>query len=269
LKKFEFVHEPAKTDCIGCHSGHGADNVKMLKADAPELCYPCHEKIKNMAENAKYKHSVVSTEDGCLKCHTPHASTVKYNLKAAPMTLCMSCHDKPVNVSQDKTIESFAAQTKGRKFLHGPVAQKDCQGCHITHGSEHFRLLEKEYPPQFYAPFSKDNYELCFSCHPDSLVLSKETGELTDFRNGRLNLHYLHVNKAERGRTCRSCHETHASNLPKHIRDSVPYGKWDLPIGFTKSETGGTCKPGCHVPVTYDRKSPVDYSSEGISSGDE
>ncbi len=144
--------------------------------------------------------------------------------------------------------------------MHGPVGQKDCRGCHSIHGSEHFRLLAKEYPPQFYAPFSKDNYELCFSCHPESLVLTRETDNLTNFRNGNLNLHYLHVNKSRRGRTCRSCHATHASNLPKHIRASVPYGKWELPVGFTKSETGGNCKSGCHLPKDYDRNSPVDYS---------
>jgi len=269
LTKFEFVHEPVRTDCAGCHSGHGADNPKMLKASAPELCYPCHEEIKNIAENAKYNHTIVRETDGCLKCHTPHASTVKYGLKAAPMTLCMSCHDKPVDLSKDKVLKAFSSEIANRKFLHGPVAQKDCKGCHISHGSEYFRLLVKEYPPQFYAPFSKDNYDLCFSCHPDSLVLTKETANLTDFRNGRLNLHYLHVNKAERGRTCRSCHETHASNLPKHVSETVPYGKWDLPIGFTKSETGGTCKPGCHVPASYDRKSPVDYSSSSATSSGE
>jgi predicted CXXCH cytochrome family protein len=129
--------------------------------------------------------------------------------------------------------------------------------------------LVKEYPPQFYAPFSRDKYDLCFSCHPDSLVLTKETTDLTDFRNGKLNLHYLHVNKAERGRTCRSCHETHASNLPKHVSETVPYGRWNMPIGFTKSETGGSCKPGCHVPYNYDRKAPVDYSSNNKSSSSE
>jgi predicted CXXCH cytochrome family protein len=266
LTKFEFIHEPVRTDCAGCHSGHGADNPNMLKATAPELCYPCHEEIKNTAENAKYNHTIVQETGGCLKCHTPHASRVKYGLKAAPMTLCMSCHDKPVDLSKDKVLKAFSSEIANRKFLHGPVAQKDCKGCHISHGSEHFRLLVKEYPPQFYAPFSIENYDLCFSCHPDSLVLKKETENLTDFRNGRLNLHYLHVNKAERGRTCRSCHETHASNLPKHISETVPYGKWNMPIGFTKSETGGTCKPGCHMPTPYDRESPVDYSSGGTSN---
>ncbi|MHC4259770.1 MAG: cytochrome c3 family protein [Planctomycetota bacterium] len=259
LEKFEFVHEPARNRCVGCHDAHGANNAMMVKAEAPELCYPCHEDIEKMAEAAEYKHSIVNKQGACLNCHTPHASTIQNCLKEDPMALCISCHDKPIGVTKDVILPPFTAEMKDKKFLHGPLRQKDCKGCHISHGGEHFRLLAKEYPPQFYAPFAKENYELCFSCHQETIVLTKHTNELTDFRNGDLNLHYLHVNKPRRGRTCRSCHATHASNLPKHIRKSVPYGMWDLPIQFEKTETGGSCKPGCHLPFAYDRESPASY----------
>ena len=260
LEKFEFVHKPATGDCAGCHDPHGADNWKMLKSPAPQMCYPCHEEISKTAETSRYKHSVFTKDDGCLKCHTPHASTVKYILKNDPATLCMTCHSKPLGVSKDEVLPAFTDELKDKKFMHGPVAEKDCNGCHKTHGSDHFRLLIEKYPPEFYSPFAEKNYKLCFTCHEETLVQTQRTTKLTDFRNGNLNLHYLHVNKAERGRTCRSCHQTHASNLPKHIRASVPYGMWDLPIQFEKSETGGSCKPGCHIAKPYDRKSPVDYS---------
>ena len=230
----------------------------MLKADAPELCYPCHDKIKTIAETSKHKHLAVTEKDGCLHCHTPHASTVQFMLKEAPMSLCVSCHDKPVKMEGGPPVASFTEQIKGKKYLHGPVAQKDCTGCHATHGSEYFRLLVKDYPSLFYAPFSPDKYALCFSCHPESLVLTERTSALTDFRNGDLSLHYMHVNKP-RGRTCRSCHATHASDLPKLIRDSVPYGTWNLPIQFQKTDTGGGCRPGCHQPLTYDRQTPATY----------
>jgi len=258
LSQFEFVHEPAKNDCIGCHNPHGAANPKMLKADAPDLCYPCHKDIQKVAQTSKHKHTAVTEKGGCLHCHTPHASTVQFILKDAPMSLCETCHNEPVKTENGPPVPSFTAQIKDKKFLHGPVAQKDCTGCHATHGSDHFRLLAKDYPQAFYAPFSPGKYALCFSCHPESLVLTARTSELTDFRNGEMNLHYVHVNK-QRGRTCRSCHATHASNLPKHIRESVPYGVWNLPIQFQKTETGGGCRPGCHQPFTYDRKTPATY----------
>ena len=259
LEKFEFIHEAAKGDCVGCHDPHGADNPEMLKAEAPELCYTCHEDIKEKVDNSIIQHSVVSQKGGCLKCHTPHASTIKYILKDDPAAICQSCHDKPMGVGRDDILPSFSAEIKDKKYLHGPVKDKDCNGCHTAHGSEHFRLLNKEYPPLFYAPYAEENYELCFSCHSKDLALEDKTTKLTDFRNGNQNLHFLHVNKARRGRTCRACHETHASNLPKHIRASVPYGRWDLPIKFEKSETGGSCAPGCHKAYEYDRVAPLDY----------
>ena len=74
------------------------------------------------------------------------------------------------------------------------------------------------------------------------------------------------MNKERRGRTCRACHQTHASNLPKHIRESVSYGMWDLPVGFTKTQTGGSCSPGCHLPKDYDRENAVDYSVPPLAS---
>jgi hypothetical protein len=40
------------------------------------------------------------------------------------------------------------------------------------------------------------------------------------------------------------------------IADSVPFGKWSLPLKFVKTETGGSCAPGCHKPQSYDRKNP-------------
>lgn len=262
LKRFEYVHQPLlEGGCSSCHDPHGANNKMILKEDVPQLCYPCHEDIKLVAENAKYKHDVVTQKGGCTKCHTPHASTVRFNLKADPMSLCVSCHDKEIKTDENDIIASFSEQIEDKKFLHGPVAQKDCKACHLSHGSDHFRLLTEEYPSSFYAPFDIKNYQLCFSCHPENVVLTEQTTELTDFRNGSLNLHYLHVNKPGKGRTCRACHATHASNHPKHIREEVPFGMWNIPIGFEKTDTGGSCQPGCHKPTPYDRVSPVSYKS--------
>jgi len=117
-------------------------------------------------------------------------------------------------------------------------------------------MLRKNFPPVFYAPFDIDNYELCFNCHEKTLVLDPKTTTLTGFRNGDQNLHYVHVNK-KKGRTCRACHDAHATNNPRHIRDAVPFGAWDLPVGFSISENGGSCLPGCHQKFSYDRKEPV------------
>ena len=82
---------------------------------------------------------------------------------------------------------------------------------------------------------------------------AKGTG-VTMFRDGTKNRHALHVNK-ENGRTCRACHEVHASARPAHIREAVPYGtsNWMLEINFEASEEGGSCAPGCHQVKKYTR----------------
>ncbi len=264
LSGFEFVHKPATDNCVGCHSPHGADNDKMLRDKAPHLCFTCHDDIKNIVDNAKVPHRIVLEGESCTACHTPHASSVQNLLKAAPMDLCLKCHSEPIMKDGKQIVASFAAEVDHKKYLHGPVADKNCQGCHMTHGSQHFRLLKEEYPAKFYAPFKEENYALCFSCHPDTLVLDERTEELTNFRNGDLNLHYVHVNKERRGRTCRACHATHASDLEKHIRHSVPYGAWELPIQFHKTDDGGGCAPGCHVPLEYNRVNPVAYDPNQV-----
>jgi hypothetical protein len=76
---------------------------------------------------------------------------------------------------------------------------------------------------------------------------------LTRFRNGDQNLHYLHDNKTERGRTCRACHEVHAAKQKHQIRDAVPYGPkgWMLKVNFTQTPTGGSCAKTCYETRSY------------------
>ena len=54
--------------------------------------------------------------------------------------------------------------------------------------------------------------------------------------------------KPSRGRTCRACHEVHASKQRHQIRDGVPYGSrgWVLKLNYTRTETGGSCARTCH-----------------------
>jgi predicted CXXCH cytochrome family protein len=137
--------------------------------------------------------------------------------------------------------------------LHGPVADKDCSACHNPHGGENFRLLNHEYPAQFYSAFDPKLYALCFECHEETIVTKAETTTLTQFRNGSTNLHFVHVNKADRGRTCRACHDVHAAKQKHQLRDGVPYGSkgWILKLNYTKTPNGGSCEKTCHESRSY------------------
>jgi predicted CXXCH cytochrome family protein len=147
---------------------------------------------------------------------------------------------------------------EGRPFLHGPVRSGNCTACHDAHGSGHAALLRRDFPKAFYASFDLENYALCFDCHDKALVLTEKTTALTEFRDGARNLHYLHVNRAEKGRTCTACHDIHGSDQPKHMAAAVPFegSPWALPIQFEKTAGGGRCAPGCHAPKSYQRDQP-------------
>ena len=94
-------------------------------------------------------------------------------------------------------------------------------------------------------------------CHERTIASEEKTTTLTNFRNGDRNLHFVHVHKAAKGRTCRACHDPHATNNPKHIRDGVRSGNGVLPTNYKKTETGGSCQPGCHQKFAYDRVKEV------------
>jgi len=257
IHKAAFVHKPVSEDCTGCHNPHSAAKEFMLKAESPDLCLGCHKDKKEQISKVKVKHGALEKDKSCLNCHDAHMSQIAKNLLMEPMDLCLSCHNREYKREKGKSVSNMAKWLEENKDHHGPIKQKDCSGCHDPHGSDSFRILRNDYPPTFYKPFAVENYNLCFGCHEKSIALNPRTNKLTNFRNGMDNLHFLHVNKAVKGRTCRACHETHASNFPKHIRESVPFGTWDLPVNFEKTDNGGSCMPGCHKVKEYNRVKKV------------
>ncbi|UCC30144.1 MAG: hypothetical protein JSU86_18340 [Phycisphaerales bacterium] len=249
-------HDPATEECLACHSPHGADNRMNLREKSPDLCLDCHDGIADVMDEAAVTHDALTAGRACVSCHTPHASDVEHLLSSGPMDLCLTCHNKALTAGKRKLVDikKLLAENPVR---HGPIQQKSCTGCHNVHGGEHFRLLIEEYPSGFYSPYEEKRYALCFACHEPDMVQDAETNKLTDFRNGKQNLHYVHVHRSVKGRTCRSCHNTHASRRPKHITETVPFGEWNLPVNFEKTDTGGSCRPGCHRLYRYDRQSAV------------
>lgn len=237
----KFLHKPVATgDCGDCHDFHQSNYRYMLKGHGADLCFMCHEKGKF---DRRYPHAPI-TEGRCLGCHDPHQADVKYLLKGDGMNLCVLCHNK--------------ALFEG-KSVHKPVADGECSACHTTHGTQFPHLLKRSFPEDFYLPFDKGGYALCFGCHSNVLADDQLTDKQTNFRNGMYSMHYVHVNKDYKGRSCKVCHDPHASSQLRLISTKVAgFGRWRIPIRFTKTATGGTCVVGCHKPKSYDRIDPVD-----------
>ena len=248
----KFKHKTAES-CTNCHNPHNSAYPKLLLAKLPALCTDCHVGIRRRMDS-KVKHGAMTTTASCSACHSPHASNVEKMLLRLPYEQCMDCHSSDdTRDPKGRLLVNFKKLLAENPVQHAPVAQKDCSSCHETHGSENTRLLLAPYPPEFYAPFVPANYALCFLCHDERIVTVKETTTETRFRNGSYNLHFAHVNKADKGRICRVCHEVHASKQAFLVREGVPYGSggWILKVGFTQNPDGGTCEKTCHTAKRY------------------
>lgn len=242
IHKKKDIHPALESGCTTCHNPHGSEYGKLLVADGKELCFQCHSEISDQLQAAAVVHAPIQTGAACASCHSPHASDYPKLLTNQGTAFCTACHKNIL--------------TREMTVLHGPIRDGSCTPCHNPHGSPNPKLLVKEFPAGEYAAYTDKEYELCFTCHKRELLQFPDTSFATNFRDGERNLHYLHVNKSEKGRTCRMCHNIHGSNNTVLIADSIPFGKWNLPLKFVKTETGGSCAPGCHKPQSYDRKNP-------------
>lgn len=235
------VHPALLSGCSSCHNPHTSNFSKFLINQGDRLCFSCHPGIEEKISKSRSVHRPIRTDKACASCHLPHSSTGPKLMEKTGIEVCLGCH---------RTI----IETKRDKYLHGPINNRDCTSCHDSHGSLYRKLLVKDFPEGFYISYDEKEYELCFSCHNRDLLRYPDTSFATEFRDGNRNLHYLHVNKKDKGRSCKFCHTIHGGPLPKLIAEKVRFGNWDLPIGFSKTETGGSCAPGCHRRYTYDRK---------------
>jgi predicted CXXCH cytochrome family protein len=251
------VHQPATQSCTTCHSPHATDIPEQLKLPVDVMCLNCHTKVKDQITKARHVHGAL-TAGNCASCHDAHASNQPEELKARTDKVCLTCHEKAIGTADGRTIAAMGP-VLASKNLHGPVKAGHCSECHLPHAADQPNLLKQYFPDTFYAKFDVNNYALCFSCHNPEMVLRARTGNLTNFRDGDENLHFVHVNRDDKGRTCITCHDVHGSNLPNHMAASVPFegSNWSMPINYERMATGGSCTPGCHDKRTYDRSKPV------------
>lgn len=241
------VHPAIESGCTTCHDPHGSKNAKLLTEKGADLCFQCHGDIGDTVSHATVAHAPVASDKGCATCHSPHASDNDKLLLASEKDTCTGCHKDVI--------------TKQMTTLHGPIKEGHCTACHQPHGAENPHLLAKPFPATAYVGYTDQSYALCFGCHNPDLAKYPDTGFATNFRDGERNLHYVHVHDADKGRSCRMCHDVHGADNERLIAKSVKFGQWDLPIKYIKTENGGGCSPGCHKPYSYDRKNPGHFET--------
>jgi predicted CXXCH cytochrome family protein len=263
MAKVKFTHKALEEGCTRCHDAHGSAYPMEVKQSLQDLCLSCHETIKDSV--TAYKHPQVPTERACLACHTAHGGDLADLMRDLPVQVCMSCHREKVTTKNVELMTAMVRINDPTRFKHGPIRDGQCSGCHSIHNAGNPLLLRKAYPVQFHQRFSADKYGLCFGCHDERLVDEERTDGATNFRNGTLNLHFVHVvESGEFGRNCRVCHGTHTGRYESLIRDRVPYGNWQMSIRFRRTSTGGACETGCHPAFSYDRGNPVAPKSTAL-----
>ncbi|MFZ5759966.1 MAG: cytochrome c3 family protein [Thermodesulfobacteriota bacterium] len=257
MKGASFLHSAiTEQDCGACHLPHSSGSPGLLKGESSSLCFVCHDELKKAYDSSLNKHKALYVGQQCGNCHFAHFSEHSTLLVRPGQELCFGCH------GEDSGGRNIRQEIEGKKVVHGPVAEGQCSACHQPHGSSHAKLLNGSFPESFYAPFHPDQYDFCFRCHDKELLTAQPVGAQTAFRNGTDNLHYRHVARKQKGRTCNACHTLHASDGDKLINpDGIPFGDWKIPIRFEASATGGGCVPGCHRPLNYDRQTPIDYTT--------
>jgi predicted CXXCH cytochrome family protein len=247
-------HRPFKRGgCMACHEMHSSANKGLISAPATELCFSCHGPLSQRVDTAVTAHSILRKDAACMNCHTPHQSAQPKLLITAEKDLCLTCHNKTIR-KDSVNIRNIGKELETNRFIHGAITKNGCSGCHDPHASGEASLLRSKFQTSTYviAKGTKENVALCFNCHDPLLLDAKKTTTGTSFRDGELNLHNKHVAKFK-GRNCVDCHAVHSSPNQFLLVDKIKFGQWDMPMKFTRTETGGSCITACHAPKTYSR----------------
>jgi predicted CXXCH cytochrome family protein len=284
------LHPPVSEGlCLGCHDPHASNNPVRLRKPIYETCTQCHPSKAMQNSRSATRHGALDPERNpkvCVACHDPHQGEHPKRLKDwPPQNVCFGCHDKVLQTQEGTPdlmdMKGWVEQNPETWMKHGPVREGMCPQCHEPHGTDNWRMLRGSFPDEFYAPYvDGETYGICFGCHDRRLVEQSPLAEkpvtnedwkldlswaerpegkrlvrggTTGFRNADENLHVRHVNKIDKGRTCRACHDFHASPNPKHIKTMTKFGGWEFKLNYEKTTTGGSCAPGCHVRRYYDR----------------
>ncbi|MHB9035812.1 MAG: cytochrome c3 family protein [Armatimonadota bacterium] len=213
------MHGRKGLSCLSCHSGHPNGNDKALRKPGKDLCLTCHGQVleSSPGKNAAYTHSPVA-QGQCLTCHDPHGTDDPSMLVSNIQSVCQGCHnvndaklqaahqDYPLADSKCTTCHDAHSHDKAAGLiqgkLHMPFKQGKCNACH-----------NKPAPGQPVG-LIKPAKELCFGCHPASVIMPGNEKSHLPVKEGLcLSCHNPHVSnqkallKADLSSTCFACHK--------------------------------------------------------------
>jgi predicted CXXCH cytochrome family protein len=185
---------PRHTACGDCHHHHyvkkenkmsgirgtNRDGLRVRITSEYELCFNCHSYSANLPADQTNKAEIFHSSNPSFHPVTAPGKNSDVPSLVPPLTTssliqCTDCHNN-----------------------------EDAAGPRGPHGSTYRYILAKNYTTVDAAegPFQ---YELCYSCHRRSSILSNES----------FPLHDLHISTV--GTSCRTCHNPHGSTQYTHL----------------------------------------------------
>jgi len=142
--------------CIICHDGQSL----MLRSESNELCYPCHNSVREKSAKTHTHPEVVSERYpgfDCEGCHRIHRADGDHFLKDDELVLCQGCHEETRQYKSHPVVtytDSYGRQTA----VLGPdgTVVTCASHCHDVHGTD-FEFLCRLEPGR----------ELCIACHTE------------------------------------------------------------------------------------------------------
>jgi len=249
------THAKVEGSCLACHSPHSASFKGLLDSQVRESCVRCHKDVASQVSGAGVSHDAVLKGEQCVRCHDPHGSDHAGMLRQDQAQTCLSCHDTAQKAADGRTVPAMGALVN-QQPSHRVTGHQECSGCHSVHGGNHARLLKAVNPNVPMGPADARTYTLCFACHDPGL---SGTVAATQFRDADRNLHAVHLQSREKAMGCSACHAVHALGEPRLIAKSVNFegSGWQMPMNFVPNANGGSCGPGCHEQLGYDRSRPA------------
>lgn len=175
-------HGPvASGNCFNCHEPHSSKHKKLLIKNTQNLCFMCHENIKE-SNSMLHLHSPFKLN--CLSCHDSHGGLKENILINTIPELCYTCHEN-TKLHIEKT-----------QIKHGAILEtKKCMNCHSPHASnEPSLLLEKE-------------NDTCLECHNKEIETENRT-----IKNIKAILSKGKFTHSPLQDGCITCHDPHAAD---------------------------------------------------------
>jgi predicted CXXCH cytochrome family protein len=224
-------------ECVDCHNPHQEIIGGEKKYD-----------VRGLSLSSQYLDKSTEEYEICLKCH---GSDIGINSESKNFTRVFALSNKsqhPVTteVSSDKSVSLLIS-------LDFESSLK-CSDCHTNddrdgpkgpHGSRHKYLLSGNYDTDVYNIENNHAYELCYSCHSRTSILSNES----------FPLHREHIvgdlTQNRKGTSCYTCHASHSSKDNQHLiafnPEAVTVDDVSRKVQFDSFDmNSGECYLKCH-----------------------